>query len=384
MGDFPVPELRNLTPLQAASIPHIRRIAAAGSVRMAQVVPPGMFPGSDTCNLALLGYDPEANYTGRAPIEAAGAGIPLSPGDIAFRCNLVTVEKGIMEDHSAGHISDGEAAELVESLKQVIERPGVRLHQGVSYRHLLLWENGPTRIKTQLPHEILGQPIANHLPSGAEAEKVLALMDTSRPILETHPINAARRATGKRPASLAWFWGQGKSLSLEPFKDLYGLQGCMITAVDLLRGLGVLAGLDVIEVEGATGYIDTNYDGKAEAAIDCLQQTDFVYVHVEAPDECGHQGDAMLKTRSIELFDEQIVAPIFQALEDRGETYRLLVTMDHRTPVSLRGHSPEPVPIAVIDGPVGTLTKEAAFDEFINNSSAECKAHEYVQSLLNR
>lgn len=382
MGDFPVAELGDRTPLQAAAIPHMRRIAAAGTVRMARVVPEGMFPGSDTCNLAMLGYDPATNYSGRAPIEAAGARLELAAGDVAFRCNLVTVEDGIMQDHSAGHITDEEAGRLIEALKPVIERDGIRLHKGVSYRHLLLWRDGPADIETQLPHEILGQPAGDHLPQGAGADAVRAMMAASIPVLASHPVNEARRGAGKGEASQIWLWGQGRALQLASYQDLYGLTGGMITAVDLLRGLAELAGLENITVDGVTGYIDTNYEGKARAAIDTLADHDFVYVHVEAPDECGHQGDAALKTRAIELFDEKIVGPVWQGLERAGEPYRLLVTMDHRTPVSLRGHSPEPIPIAVLDGPVGRVTEETAFDEFVHGGEAECMAHEYVQSLL--
>jgi 2,3-bisphosphoglycerate-independent phosphoglycerate mutase len=382
MGDFPVDSLGGKTPLQAATATHMRRIAAAGEVTMVRVAPPNMFPGSDVCNLALLGYNPSDNYTGRAPIEAAGAGIPLQPNDVAYRCNLVTVQDEIMRDHSSSHITDAEAFELVAALKPAIDRAGLCLHPGVSYRHLLVWQEGPVELTTEMPHEILDQPIAPHLPSGPRSDEVRALMDASRDILADHPVNQARIAAGKNPATQIWLWGQGRALSLVPYQERYGLTGGMITAVDLLRGLGVLAGLEIVNVEGATGFVDTNYEGKARAALEVLDRHDFVYVHLEAPDECGHQGDAALKTQAISDFDARIVGPIWQALEEKGEPYRLMVTMDHRTPVSTRGHSAEPTPIAVLDGPIGPVTEEAAFDESCNGGEAQGQAHEVIDELL--
>lgn len=382
MGDYPVASLGDRTPLQAAEIPNMRRVAAAGTVRMVEVAPPGLFPGSDVCNLALLGYDPASGYTGRAPIEAAGAGLTPAPDDVAFRCNLVTVRDGIMADHAAGHISDAEGRALVASLKPALDEPGRCLYPGVSYRHLLVWRNGPVDITTEMPHEILGQPIAPHLPSGPGAEAVQALMDASHPVLATHPVNQAREQAGQNPATQIWLWGQGRAMSLSPYPERYGLSGAMITAVDLLRGLAVLAGLENIPVEGATGFVDTNYEGKAQAALAALDRHDFVYVHVEAPDECGHQGDAALKTQAIADFDARIVGPVWAGLEARGEPYRLVVTMDHRTPVSLRGHSGEPVPLAVLDGPVGPVTDQAPFDENCNQGRSQGLAHPLVDALL--
>ena len=384
MGDFPVESLGGRTPLQAAEAPAMRRIAAAGQVRMVTTAPKDMFPGSDVCNLTLLGYDPAANYTGRAPIEAAGAHIAMKPNDVAFRCNLVTVEDDVMLDHSAGHITTAEALALIDALKPAVERAGLRLHGGVSYRHLLVWEDGPADAVTELPHEILGQPIASHLPSGAGSDAIRDLMDASRTIFADHLVNRARVAAGNRPATQIWLWGQGRSMTLQPYRERYGLTGGIITAVDLLRGLAVLTGLEIVNVDGATGFVDTNYEGKTAAAIDVLNRHDFVFVHVEAPDECGHQGDAQLKTRAISDFDARIVAPIWSALEQSGEAYRLIVAMDHRTPVSLRGHSADPVPMAVLDGPVGAVTAEADFDEFRNGGQAEVRANEWIDALLKK
>jgi 2,3-bisphosphoglycerate-independent phosphoglycerate mutase len=382
MGDYALDALGGKTPLQAAAIPNMRAIAAAGTVRMIRTAPDGMFPGSDVCNLALFGYDPAENYTGRAPIEAAGAKIPLQPDDVTFRCNLVTVSDEVMRDHSAGHITSEEAMILIDSLRPEIERDGLRFHHGVSYRHLLVWDHGPADVETQLPHEILDQPTAGHLPRGERADEIKAIMDASREVFAGHPVNWARNAEGKNPATQIWLWGQGHSLTLESFATRYGRSGGVITAVDLLRGLAVLTELKVIDVEGATGWVDTNYEGKAQAALDCLREDSFVYVHVEAPDECGHQGNAKLKTEAIEMFDARIVGPIWRAMEERGEPYRLIVTMDHRTPCALRGHSDEPVPMAVLDGPVGPVTDQASFDESCNNGKAEVMAHDWVQELL--
>lgn len=382
MGDYPVESLDGRTPLQAAHCPHMRRIAAAGTVRMVRVAPEGIFPGSDVCNLALLGYDPTQGYTGRAPIEAAGAGLTLAPEDVAYRCNLVTVQDGVMVDHSAGHISDAEAADLIRALQPALETADRRLLPGVSYRHLLIWRNGPAEITTEMPHEILGRAIDPHLPSGERSEEVRALMDASREVLAAHPVNEIRRRDRKNPATQIWLWGQGRAMTLSPYPARYGLTGAMITAVDLLRGLAALAGLEMISVPGATGFVDTNYEGKARAAIDALNRHDFVYLHVEAPDECGHLGDAALKTRAISDFDARIVGPVLHALEARGEPYRLLVGMDHRTPVSLRGHAADPVPIALLIGPTGPLREEAAFDETCNEGRSQGLAHEWVDALL--
>jgi len=384
MGDYPVESLGGLTPLQAADIPNIRRLCAAGEVRMVQTVPEELAPGSDVANLGLLGYNASENYTGRAPIEAAGAGIPLTADDVAYRCNLVTIRDGLMNDYSAGHITTEEGRAIIASVQEQLGRDGLRFHGGVSYRHLLVWNQGPVNLRTQPPHDISDRPAADYLPAGERQEEVRALMEKSIPILAGHAVNLKRVREGHNPASQIWLWGQGRALSLRSFGDLYGLSGGVISAVDLVRGLGVLAGLEAPVVEGATGFLDTNYQGKVEAALDVLDRHDFVYVHLEAPDECGHMGDAALKTQAIEAFDEKIVAPIWQHLEDRGQPYRLVLAMDHRTPVSLRGHSREPVPMAKIDGPVGSPSQEAPFDEFLAGGVAECMSYQWMRELLGR
>jgi 2,3-bisphosphoglycerate-independent phosphoglycerate mutase len=383
MGDYPVAELDGLTPLQKARIPNIRRICAAGEVRMVQTVPvKGLAPGSDVANLSLLGYNPEENYTGRAPIECAGAGIPLKPTDVAFRCNLVTVKDEKMEDYSAGHITTEEAHQLIAAVDKKLGRDGLRFHGGVSYRHLLVWANGSANVKTQPPHDISGKPIADYLPTGEKQDEIRRLLEASREIFHDHPVNKARIAAGKNPATQIWLWGQGSALTLKTYKELFGLTGAVITAVDLVRGLGRLIGLDPIEVPGATGFIDTNYQGKVDAALKVIQKDNFVFVHIEAPDECGHSGKAPLKVEAIEAFDEKVVGPVWKALEERGEPYRLMICTDHRTPVSVRGHTREPVPMAKLDGPVGKVHAEGRFDEFVHGGNADIKVYDWMRELL--
>lgn len=381
MGDYPVEELGGMTPLQAAATPFMRRIAAAGMRRMLVTVTEGLPPGSDVCNLGLLGYNAAEQYTGRAPIEAAGAGIPMKPDDIAVRCNLVTVENGRMADYSAGHITTEEARELIESVQEKLGARDRVFHAGVSYRHLIIWNRGPESVTTRPPHDITGQPIAEHLPSGKRSDEVRELMEASKSILADHPVNRARIRDGKKPATQIWLWGQGRAMSLQSYAERYGLRGGVITAVDLIRGIGVLAGLSTPDVPGATGFIDTNYEGKVAAALRILEQDDFVYVHIEAPDECGHMGDAKLKTRAIEAFDKRVVGPIWQALEEKGEAYRLVVTMDHRTPIRVRSHTVEPIPAALLEGPVGLTREEASFDEFIDDP-APVRSYEFIHRVL--
>lgn len=383
MGDYPVEALGGRTPLQAARIPTIRKIAAAGEVRMVQTVPPGMPPGSDVANLALLGYDAAKNYTGRAPIEAAGAEIPMAPSDVAFRCNLVTVNGGVMKDYSAGHISTEEGRALIASVQQALGKEGLAFHPGVQYRHLLIWGDGPAACACMPPHEIADKPVAGHLPSGSRQDEIRELMEHSKAVFADHPVNKRRVAEGKKPATQIWLWGQGNAMQLETYKALYGLGGGVISAVDLLKGIAKLAGLKAPDVVGATGFLDTNYQGKVDAALAILERDDFVFIHIEAPDECGHMGDALLKTRAIEEFDAKVCAPVLDWLETRGEPYTLLLCTDHRTPVALKGHTAEPVPMAVLKGPVGTMAEMAVFDETVNGGVAQCMACAWIQEILN-
>ncbi|MGA1194774.1 MAG: cofactor-independent phosphoglycerate mutase [Kiritimatiellia bacterium] len=378
MGDYPVPELGNQTILQAADIPHIRKLAAAGRVTMIQTVPDSLPPGSDVANLSLMGYNPEDAYTGRAPIEAAGAGIPLQPDDVAIRCNLVNIGDGCMRDYSAGHISTEEAHQLIAALQEKFGADGRHFHGGVSYRHLLVWRNGPADLATQPPHDIADQPIDAYLPRGDRAGDYLELMEASKAVFADHPVNRERIRRGERPATQIWLWGQGHSLQLQPYAEKFGLSGGIISAVDLVRGLGVLAGLKAPRVPGATGFLDTNFEGKVQAGFDLLAEGNFAYIHIEAPDECGHMGDAGKKKLAAELFDSRVVGPVWRGLEERGEPYRMIIAMDHRTPVSLRGHSREPVPILAVDGPTGELSTEAPFDEFFNDGIAQGMVYDWI------
>lgn len=381
MGDYPLPEFGGRTVLQAAEMPNTRRLAAIGNLRRVRTVPTGMSPGSDVANLSLLGYDPSENYTGRAPIEAAGAGLDLAPDDVAFRCNLVTVVEGRMADYSAGHIATDEARELMEALDRRLGRDGLRFHAGVSYRHLLVWRQGPTELRLTPPHDIAGQEIAAHSPVGPGAKEVAALMEASRAVLDEHPVNLRRRAAGRAPATQIWLWGQGKRLALRSFRELYGLAGGVISAVDLVRGIGRLAGLEAPRIPGATGFLDTNCEGKVAAALEYLRRDGFVYLHYEAPDECGHLGDAALKRQACEMFDARIVGPVWSALEADGEPYRIVVVTDHFTPCSERTHTRDPVPLLWADGPVGSRNAEAPYDETVGGAD-EPAADVAIRALL--
>jgi len=383
MGDYPCPELGGQTPLQVARVSNMRRLAAAGECRMVQTVPvSGLPPGSDVANMSLLGYNAEENYTGRAAIEAAGANIPLGASDVAFRCNLVTIEDGRMADYSAGHITSEEARSLIEAVQADLGRNGLQFHAGVQYRHLLIWSEGPLALEMQPPHDIAGRPVQDFLPRGERADEVRVLMERSQAILRDHPVNRARRAAGQRPATQIWLWGHGRAMQLQKYQQLYGLSGGVITAVDLVRGLGRLAGLEPIAVPGVTGLIDTNYVGKVQAALEVLTRHDFVFVHVEAPDECGHAGDVKKKTQAIELFDERVVGPIWQELERRGQPYRIILCMDHRTPCATRGHTRDPVPMVRVNGPVGLVRREVPFDETFNGGVAQCHGHAWIREIL--
>ena len=344
MADLPLEVLGGRTPLQAAEKPNMDRLARQGRSGLARTVPEGFAPGSDVANLSVMGYDPAECYTGRAPLEAAAMNVRLSPGEIAFRCNFVTIENGLMKDYSAGHISSPEGQELIEALAPLM--PGQRLYPGVSYRNLLVLQVGANAECTP-PHDISGQPVEEHLPRGQDSELLVALMEAARPVLERHQVNRRRIAAGKRPANAIWLWGQGPAPAMPSFAEKYGLSGAMISAVDLLKGIGRYAGLKVIDVPGATGNIDTNYQGKVDAALEALKSRDFVYLHIEAPDEAGHEGEIDLKVRAIELFDEKVVGPVLQALEKSGEDWRVLLMPDHATPISIKTHSSDPVPFTI-------------------------------------
>lgn len=356
MADWPIPAIGNRTPLEAAEKPNMDFMAENGAVGMVQVVPKEMYPGSDVSNLSILGYDPAAVYTGRSPLEAASIGISLEPDDVAVRCNVVALKHdgsdSEMEDFSAGHISTGEAAELLSSLQEAVAGKGVRFHTGVSYRHLMVWPGGSDGVKTTPPHDIHGKKITEYLPKGDGSEFLLTIMEISREVFADHPVNRVRMAAGKLPGNSVWLWGQGKAPRIQTFEEKFGLTGSVVAAVDLIKGIGIYAGLRVVDVPGATGYIDTNYRGKAEHALRELERKDFVLIHVEAPDEAGHNGNVGDKIRTIEQIDREMLTPLLARVREKGDL-RILLLPDHPTPVAIRTHAQEPVPFVFYPAPPG-------------------------------
>lgn len=339
MADEPLAELGGRTPLEYAEIPNMDRIAREGRCGMLRTVPDGFEPGSDVANLSILGYDPRTSYTGRGPLEAASMGIDLGEGEMAYRCNLVAIHSGVMEDFNAGHISSVEGAELLRDLSAALD--GVRVHPGISYRNLMTVPGARGAVTTP-PHDIVGQPVTEFLPRGDDAELLLDCMEQAREVFADHPVNRRRLEEGKTAATDIWPWSGGKKPSLAPFREKYGLAGGVISAVDLLSGIARLAGMEVIHVPGATGFIDTDYEAKARYAVDALDRLDFVYMHVEAPDEAGHMGSVEEKVRAIERLDEAIGIVL-----DRPDT-AVAVLPDHPTPIRLKTHTAEPVPFAVL------------------------------------
>lgn len=354
MADEPIEKLSGKTPLEAADKPTMDRLAKKGEVGLAYMVPEGMSPGSDTANLSVLGYDPKIYYTGRSPLEALSIGVDMKKTDVSFRCNLVTLseeescyEEKRMVDHSSSEISTEDAAVLMEALKEGLKREGYEFYVGTSYRHLLVWKEGKV-IELTPPHDILTKKIGEYLP---ENEVFCDMMKKSYEILSAHPLNQKRKEQGLNPANSAWFWGAGTRPNLMPFEEKTGKKGVMISAVDLLKGLAVGSEMDKILVEGANGGLHTNYEGKANAAADALLNHgyDFAYVHVEAPDEMGHQGLLNEKIESIEYLDKRVTRLIVEALEKAGEDYRILVLPDHPTPIRVRTHTKDPVPYLLYD-----------------------------------
>ncbi|WP_028585377.1 cofactor-independent phosphoglycerate mutase [Desulfogranum mediterraneum] len=354
MGDVAVPQLADKTPLEAAATPAMDRLARGGELLLVRTVPPGYPPGSDVANLSLLGYEPEQCYSGRAPLEAASMGVELEPDELAFRCNLVNVRREddqlVMVDYSAGHISTEESRQLISAVQASCGNELLRLHPGISYRHLLVYRGAiPEALVTVPPHDHMDQDVSAYYQRYQHDPALFQLMEQAARVLADHPVNLRREQEGKLPANAIWLWGEGYRPRMEGLPQRYGISGGMISAVDLLMGIGALGGLEVVEVEGATGYLDTNYQGKAEAALEILASRDFVAVHVEAPDEAGHQGLAAAKVQAIEDFDQKIVAPILAGLEERDEAFRLVVTMDHYTPIHRRTHEDWPVPMVLYD-----------------------------------
>ena len=345
-ADLPLMELDGRTPLEAARKPHMDWIAQHGKCGTVRNVPAGLPCGSDVAILSVLGYDPRQHYPGRAPLEAAARGITAGPNEWIFRCNLVTIVDGVMEDYSAGHISSEEAAALIDELNRLLGGERVRFHHGVGYRHLAVIQ-GQFNVKTVPPHDILSKPVEPHVPTGAGADLLRTLIERSAAVLENNEINKVRRDLRENPATHIWLWGQGQMPRLPAFRERFGITAAAITAVDLVRGLAKLIGWDVIEVPGATGWVDTNFAGKGQAAVKALDDHDLVCVHVEAPDEAGHNADIKAKVYAIEQVDEHIVGPVLKRLQQEKDEWRILVLPDHPTPISVRTHTSDPVPFAI-------------------------------------
>lgn len=353
MADEPIGQLNGDTPIKHANTPMMDELAKISEIGLVHTIPEGMSPGSDTANLSVMGYDPKQYYTGRSPLEALSIGVPMKDTDVALRCNLVTLseeepyESKTIVDHSSGEISTEDADVLLEAVRSELEDEIYRFYLGTSYRHCLIWENGQV-VPLTPPHDVLGQVIGAYLPHDPVLRK---MQEKSYEILSNHPINQQRKAEGKNPANSCWFWGAGTKPALSSFEEKYHKKGVMISAVDLLKGIAVGAGMDNIEVEGANGGLDTNYEGKAQAAVDALLKDgyDFAYIHVEAPDEMGHQGSIERKIKAIENLDGRVIRKVKEQMDASGEDYRMLVLPDHPTPIRVRTHTSDPVPYLLYD-----------------------------------
>lgn len=351
MADYPVPALGGKTPMMVAKKPHIDALAAKAEVGLVRTVAPGLKPGSDVANMSVLGFDPHRFYTGRSPLEAASIGIDMKDSDVSLRTNLVTLsDKGepfadkVIEDYCADDISTQEARQLIEAVQAAFGGGEYDFYTGVSYRHCLIWHGGTTELGNMTPpHDITGKVIGPHLSTAETARPLLEMMEKSFDLLKDHPVNKARVAAGRRPANCIWLWGEGKRPALRPFEALYGIKGGMVSAVDLLKGIANCAGMEVAEVPGATGYIDTDFEGKAKAALDLLTRNDLVYVHFEAPDECGHRNEPENKVKAIEMIDSRVL-PILEKGLEQYEDYKILLLPDHPTPIVTRTHASDPVP----------------------------------------
>lgn len=354
-ADYPIEELGGKTPLQFAKTPNMDYLASHGIAGSVRNIPQGFSPGSDVANLSILGYDPKLYYTGRAPLEAVSMGLNLSTNDVAYRCNLVTLkfkDKNIyLEDYSAGHISSDEARILIEEIDKKLGSDSIRFYPGVSYRHIMIWRGGTEDVECTPPHDITGKEISRYLPIGKNANFLKELIFSSQAILKDHPINRKRVSEGKRAANSIWLWGQGRRPNLPTYQEKFRLSGALISAVDLTKGLGILAGFHIINVPGATGWIDTNYEGKALYALNALERVDFVYIHIEAPDEAGHQGELKLKIKALEDIDKLVVGKILNEAPKRFREFKILLLPDHPTPVKVRTHTSEPVPFVIYSYP---------------------------------
>ncbi|MBR3835376.1 MAG: cofactor-independent phosphoglycerate mutase [Clostridia bacterium] len=374
MADYPVPCFDGKTPMMMANKPNFDRLAQKGEVGLVRTVAEGLKPGSDVANLSVMGYDPMKYYTGRSPLEAVSIGVKMADDDIALRCNLVTLsdeenyEDKTMIDYSAGDISSADAAEIIKTVQESFGDDEFAFYNGVSYRHCLIHHGGTVELGNMTPpHDISDRVVGPYLSTAPTAEKLVALMKKSYDLLKDHPVNKRRISEGKRPANSIWLWGEGKKPMLPLFTDLYGIKGSVISAVDLLKGIGIAAGMNTPEVEGATGYIDTNFEGKAKAAVDELKNgADLVYVHIEAPDECGHRNEPENKVRAIELIDEKVLPVIINGLEEIGEDYKIMILPDHPTPIITKTHASDPVPYMIYkksaekDSGVNSINEETA------------------------
>lgn len=355
MADRPIKELGDKTPLAYARTPNMNKLASVGRVGLVKTIPDGFEPGSDVANLSVLGYNPARYYTGRAPLEAASIGAKLDEADVAFRCNLVTLSdeddysEKRMIDYSSDEIETDEAAKLINGVKEVLESEDIHFYVGTSYRHLMVWKGGPVDLKLTPPHDISERVIGSYLPKGDKAGELLKLMMDSNKFLPEHPVNLMRKSKGLRLSTSIWIWGHGRRPTLETFYKKYGLTGAVVSAVDLVKGLGVYAGLDIVKVNGATGTINTNFLGKAQAGLDVLKSgKDFVFIHLEAADEAGHRGEVDTKVKAIEEVDEKVIGTLLSELG--SEDYRLMILPDHATPISIRTHSADDVPFLIASG----------------------------------
>ncbi len=386
-ADYPLEELAGRTPLEAAATPHLDRLALQGAGGRLKTIPAGLTPGSDVANLSILGYNPGRQYTGRGPLEAASLGVSLADDDVAFRCNLVTVSDNILADYSAGHISSREGGVLIGLLEERLGGQGLRFYPGKSYRHLLvvkeqLLEEGHGGLRTTPPHDITGQAIAPHLPRGRGSRILKDLITQSRIILAEQEVNEIRIDLGENPANMIWPWGEGKQPDLEPFRDRFGVNGALISAVDLLQGIARIIGMGVIEVPGATGYFDTDYAGKGQAARKALEDYDLVYLHVEAPDEAGHGGNITEKIKALERIDEHIIGPLLAAGEERGDL-RIAVLPDHATPIAVRSHVCDPVPFVIWGKGIKPDRMEALTEkESLRGRYRQRNGHKFMKLLL--
>ncbi len=357
MADYPLEELGGKTPLMVANTPNMDWVASNGAVGLVKTIPPGFSSGTEIANMSLLGYDPARYFMGRGPLEAASMKVSLEADDVAFRCNLVNLavfgSQVIMEDFTAGHISSEEARQIIQDIDGEMGTETIRFYPGLSYRHLMVWKGGGAlkgleSLRLAPPHDIVGKGIFDYLPKVGGEDGIVKLLTRSQILLKEHPVNMARMEKGLKPANSIWLWGQGRMPQIPTLVEKFGVEGSMICAVDLLKGLGLYAGLEVIDVPGATGYFDTNYRGKAEYGLKELEEKDLVFIHVEAPDEAGHSGDIPKKIETIEAFDREVVGAILEGMRKVGD-YRVMVLPDHATPIPLRTHTPDPVPFAIYD-----------------------------------